>query len=114
MKKRILILLSAVLFLSSCGGIKTSTFGLENESFIEFIGRPSDYSDGIDVKIDENISFKAVVNKDSKRNVVKAKGGKAYVISTGTHTLIVSYKNNVILKKQIFVSAQETKKIILP
>ena len=114
MKKRLLIFVSVVIFLSSCGGIKTSTFGLENESFIEFIGRPIDYTDGVDVKIDENISFKADVNKDTKRNVAKAKGGKAYVISTGTHIITVSYNNNVILKKQIFVSAQETKKIILP
>jgi hypothetical protein len=114
MIKKFLLLVSAVLFLSSCGGIKTSTIGLENESFIEFIGKPSDYNDGIDVKIDENISFKAKVNKDSKRNVAKTKGGSAYVISTGTHVIIVSYKNNVIIKKQIFLSAQETKKIILP
>jgi hypothetical protein len=28
--------------------------------------------------------------------------------------ITVSYNNNVIFKKQIFVSAQETKKIMLP
>ena len=114
MKKILLILVSAGLFLTSCGGIKTSAIGLENESFIKFIGKPSDYYGGVDVLIDEKISFKAVVVKEKNRNVAKVKGGTTYVISTGTHIVNVSYKNNVILKKQIFVSAQETKKIILP
>ena len=114
MKNGLLILAIAVLFLASCGGIKTSTIGLENESFLEFIGTPSDYRNGVDVKIDDDISFKADVNKVGRRNVAKVKGGKAYVISTGTHIITVFYNNNVVLKKQIFVSTQETKKIILP
>lgn len=114
MKNRLLILAIGFLFLTSCGGIKTGAIGLENESFLEFIGTPSDYTGGVDVKIDDDVSFKADVNKVTTRNVAKVKGGKAYVISTGTHIITVSYKNNIVLKKQIFVSTQETKKIILP
>ena len=60
--------------------------------------------------IDDITAFKAEVNKDH----ADRPKGNVYAISTGTHTIIVTYKDNVIYKKQIFVSAQETKKILLP
>lgn len=108
--KKVLILFVSFLLLTSCGGIKTSSTGLESESFLEFIGNPSDYSGGVDVLINDKISFKADVVKDKKGKM----RGNVYAISTGTHTVQVSYKNNVIFKKQIFIMSQETKKIVLP
>lgn len=110
MKKAIFILVLSFLFLESCGGIKTASHGLESESFLEFIGNPSNYKGGVDVIIDDKTSFKAKVVKD-KRNKVR---GEVYAISTGTHLITVSYNNSVIFKKQIFITAQESKKIVLP
>lgn len=110
MKTTLFVIAIGLMFLTSCTGVKTVTTGLENESFLEFIGKPSNYSSGVDVNIDDKSTFKAEVN-----NVhADRPKGKVYAISTGTHVVTVSYNNNVIYKKQIFVSSQETKKIMLP
>lgn len=109
--KRIFFLFAiGLMFLTGCTGVKTVSTGLENESFLEFIGSPSNYSGGVDVNVDEKSTFKAEVNKDH----ADRPKGKVYAISTGAHLVTVSYNGNVIFKKQIFISAQETKKIMLP
>jgi len=110
MKKIILAFTIGLMFLTSCTGVKTLSTGLENETYLEFIGKPVDYKGGVDVNIDDKSTFKADVNKDHANRPK----GKVYAISTGTHIITVSYNNIVIFKKKIFVSAQETKKIILP
>ena len=109
MKKTFFIITIGLLFLTGCG-IKTVSTGLENESFLEFIGKPSRYFGGVDINVDDKSTFKAQVKKDHAKRLKS----KVYAIPTGTHTITVSYNNTVIFKKQIFVSAQETKKIMLP
>lgn len=103
------MIISSLLF-SSCGGIKTSSQGLENASYLEFIATPGDYSGGVDVTVDGTTTFNALVHKDLARKIK----GEVYSVSTGTHTIAVSYKGKLLVQKQIFVSAQETKKIVLP
>jgi len=110
MKKILFIVAIGLAFLTSCTGVKTVATGLENETFLEFLGNPSNYKGGVDVNIDDKITFKAEVNKDH----ADRPKGSVYAISTGTHTVTVSYNSKVVYKKQIFVSAQETKKILLP
>lgn len=109
MKTIAYLLLACFIVLSSCGGIKTKTAGMENEAFLEFVGPVSSYSGGVDVNIDNKINFKANVIKDK----VAYMKGEVYSISTGTHSLKISYKGTVLYEKQIFVAAQETKKIVL-
>lgn len=110
MKKILFIIAIGLTFITGCTGVKTLSTGLENESFLEFIGNSSDYNGGVDVNIDDKTSFKAEVNKDH----ADRPKGSVYAISTGKHIVTVSFNNNVIFKKQIFISAQETKKIMLP
>ncbi|MGC3976899.1 MAG: hypothetical protein QM751_00825 [Paludibacteraceae bacterium] len=110
--KRIIfaIVIGLLALLNSCTGVKTLSKGLENESYLTFIGVPSNYREGVDVVIDDKITFKAKVNK-SNTNRPK---GNVYAITSGKHIITVTYKNNVIYKKQVFISSQETKEIILP
>ncbi|MDD2278318.1 MAG: hypothetical protein PHD06_01150 [Bacteroidales bacterium] len=110
MKKLIFILSISMLVLASCTGVKTVTSGLENEAFLEFIANPDNYKGGVEVLVDDNITFRAEVNKDH----ADRPKGNVYAISTGKHILVVKYNDNIIFKKQIFVSAQETKKVMLP
>lgn len=110
MRKLIYIIAAGFLFFMSCTGIKTASRGLENESFLEIVGTVGNYPGGVDVNIDDKINFKAVVNEDH----ADRPKGKIYAISTGTHILAISFNQKVIYQKQIFVSAQETKKITLP
>ena len=109
MKTLTYLLLASFIILTSCGGIKTKTMGLENEAFLEFVGTINLYSGGVDVSIDNKINFKAIVIKDK----VAYMKGEVYAISTGAHILKVSYKGEVLYEKQIFIAAQETKKIVL-
>ncbi|MCX6258450.1 MAG: hypothetical protein NTW49_11230 [Bacteroidia bacterium] len=110
MKKIYILIAIGLIFLVSCTGVKTVTTGLENESFLEFIGTPSSYSGGVDVNVDDKNNFNAEVNEDH----ADRPKGNIYAISTGKHVITVSYNKKVIYKKQIFVSAQETKKVLLP
>jgi len=110
MKKIVFIFLIGLILIAGCTGLKTASRGLENEAFLEFVGIPTNYPNGIDVQIDDKITFKAYVVKDY---AVRPKG-KVYAIATGAHLISISHKNTLIFKKQIFVSAQETKKITLP
>jgi len=112
MKNILIFSLASLLLIGGCSGIHTLSKGLENEAFLEFIGNPNDYNQGINVTIDKKTTFKAEVNK--VRNWSKAPKGNLYAISPGKHIVVVSYNNNIIVKKQIFVSSQETKQIILP
>ena len=64
----------------------------------------------LDVIIDDKTTFKAEVNKAN----AKRPKGSVYAISTGKHLVTIKYNNEIIYSKQIFVSAQETKQIILP
>lgn len=109
MKKLIYILIIG-LFISGCTGIKTLSKGLENNSYLEFIGDPDKYSEGVTVVVDDNTQFKAFVNKP---NAKKPKGS-VYAIEDGQHTISVSYNNKVLYLKQVFMSSQETKQITLP
>jgi len=110
MKRTLSIITIGILLLTACTGVRTASRGLENESFLEFIGNPDNYSGGVEVMLDDKTTFTAEVGNDNTGRVT----GKVYAISTGKHILTVTYKNNLLVKKQIFVSAQETKKIVLP
>ncbi len=110
MKKIFLFITAGLMFLASCTGVKTASTGLENETYLEFLGDPSNYKGGVDVTVDEKTTFKAEVNDPT---IARPKG-KLYAISTGTHNISVSYNSKILFRKQIFVSAQETKKITLP
>lgn len=110
MKKALSIFTLGILLFTACTGVRTASRGLENESFLEFVGNPDNYSGGVEVTIDDKTTFIAEVNNNNTGNVK----GKVYAISTGKHIVTVTYKNNLLVKKQIFVSAQETKKIVLP
>jgi hypothetical protein len=110
MKKILFILLSGLLLLSGCTGVKTVTQGLENEAFIEILGTPENYPNGVEVKVDDHLNFIAEVNQPH----ADRHKGKVYAIESGRHTVEVLHNNAVIYRKEIFVGAQETKQITLP
>ena len=111
MNKYICVLTVIVLLGSiGCTGIKTSARGLDNEAFLEFIGKPENYKGGVNVDLDNKKNFKAEIIKD----YLDHPKGHVYSISTGQHILTISYDGKIIYKRQIFASSQETKKIVLP
>lgn len=109
MKNILIILIIASSIIVSCTGVKSVSKGLENQAFIELIGNPDKYHSGVDVVLDDK-TFKAEVVEAG----MKRPKGTIYAISTGKHVLKIKHNNKIIYSKQIFVSAQETKQIVLP
>lgn len=109
--KNIISLIAITLFLiSGCTGVKSVSSGLENEAFLRIMGDRSKYSKEVTVSIDDEIEFQAEV---SKLHSNRPKG-EVYAISTGSHVVSVSFNGELVFRKKIFVSSQETRKIILP
>lgn len=106
LKFQFILLIS--LFITYCTGIETSSRGLENEAYLEFVGKG--YSNGIKVIIDDKNEFDANV----KREVKKRPKGDKYAISPGRHLIKVYHNDSLIFRKEIFVSNQETYRINLP
>jgi hypothetical protein len=112
MKKSLIYIIGLFLVVTSCTHIRSLSSGIENEGFLEFIySNPKQtYEGGVNVSIDEKTTFIATVNKDK----IKSSKGNIYSISSGTHTISVSYKGEILYKKQVFISSQQTIKIKLP
>ncbi|MDR2130186.1 MAG: hypothetical protein LBP56_03310 [Odoribacteraceae bacterium] len=110
MMKKILLVAFLSVAAAGCTGVKTLSTGLENEAFLEFVGNPNKYGNEVTVTIDDKNTFSASVKKQHSDRPK----GTVYAIATGRHTVSVSYNDQIIYRKQIFVSAQETKKIVLP
>jgi hypothetical protein len=110
MNRLYLILAIGLMVLAGCTGIKTSSRGVDNQAYLEFIGDPKLYEGGVDVNLNDQKTFKAEVNKEQQ---VPAKGN-VYSINPGNILVSVSYNGKLLYKQQIFLSAQETRIIKLP
>ena len=110
MRKLLFALTLVTIFFTACTGVMSTSSGLEDESFLRFIGKPSVYPSEVSVLLDGTISFNAEVESDH----AKRPKGNIYAISKGVHNIKVTHENMVIFNKKIFISAQETKIILLP
>jgi hypothetical protein len=110
MKKIIATLAFGILLMSGCTtGIKTINTTLENNAFIELIGNPKFYPEGVEVTLNDKTVFYAMVNKENR-----LRNSTSYAIPTGKHFIEIKQGDELIYSKQIFVSAQETRQIQLP
>ncbi len=98
-----------LIFLTGCTGVKSVTSGLEDEAFLVIEGDPAKYGEVL-VKVNDDIEFTAKVNKP---NANRPKG-EVYAISPGSHIVSVSSNGQVVYRKKIYISTQETRKIELP
>ena len=111
--KRVIIVLFAILMLSSCGvGSYSVSSGKADEGMLSFV---SASETSVDVTIDDN-SY-AVYTVKSKawrkdRNIKKT-AKNTIILSPGQHNVIVTMKGKTVLNKKIFVSPQEHKIIEL-
>lgn len=107
--KHILFILLSVLVVS-CTGIKSTSGGVDNASYIELLGDANKYKDGVTVQIDNDQEFSAQVNKP---NADRPKG-TIYKLTSGKHTLVVKHAGVIVYQKVIFTGSGETKTIQLP
>lgn len=113
MKKRIsnFVLLCFFLLLFGCGSLPVAQqSGKEDVAYLLFVTQGQYRRQNVSVVID-GTEFVATPVKASKSQTK----GKIYSASTGNR--LIEVKNNkgeVIYKKRLFLSTQETKQIILP
>ena len=110
--KSILCLLTVVccLLLSGCkvGNVAVSQ-GLADQSYLYFVS-VNKYAKPVQVTLDNGVTFNANVVRERKATVK----GDTYAVSTGKRRVSVSYQGKTIWEREVFLSTQETKKIILP
>jgi len=107
--KKIVSLAILTLTLWSCYPSKSTLSGLENVSFIELYGTADNYEKMVDVYIDDQPAFKAVVNQKGK-NTTKTTN---YQLPTGKHSIRIVYSGQELFKSEVFLTSQITKKITL-
>lgn len=115
-KLHILAVLILTIVLNGCTGVKTTVGGLDNESFLSFHSDKKEiFSSTVNVKLGDNTTFSAEVNKMRRNstNFEKRPKGKVYSIKPGANTIEISHNGKLIYRKKIFISNQETKIIQL-
>lgn len=110
--KKLLILMSVPLLLLACKSNYpvAQESGSEDIAYLLFVSSDEYAGKDVQVTIDNASTFSAKVVKQRKSHTK----GTQYGVKTGARSIVVSYKDNIIYKKKIFVSTQEVKQIILP
>ncbi|MEG1749645.1 MAG: hypothetical protein RRZ65_09135 [Tannerellaceae bacterium] len=105
-----LLSVSFCLFLTGCkvGNVAVSQ-GLSDQSYLYFVSTQK-YAAPVRVTIDGTTTFDAKVIKEGKHTVK----GNTYAVATGKRRVAVSSGGKVVWEREVFLSTQETKKIILP
>lgn len=104
------LFVSICTLISSCKvGNYSQEGGLPDQAYLLFVANEK-YSNDVQVTIDNTTTFNAKVLKE-KKGTIK---GNTYAIAKGRRAIKVSFQGKIIFEKEIFVSAQETKKIQLP
>ena len=112
MKSKVLMFLGLVLLLAACKANYpvAQQSGKEDMAFLLFVS-PGEYGGkNVQVIVDGFEPFEARVVKSVKSN----RRGTQYGIATGRRKLKVVYHRKTIYQKEIFVSSQDVKKIVLP
>lgn len=84
--------------------------GKEDMAFLLFVSPELCAGKKVQVTVDSAEPFEAHVVKSNKAN----RRGTQYGIATGRRKLTVSYQGKIVYQKEIFVSTQEVKQIVLP
>lgn len=112
MKAKVLMFLGLTLLLTACKANYpvAQQSGKEDMAFLLFVSPDVYAGKNVQVMVDELEPFEARVVKSVKSN----RRGTQYGIATGRRKLKVVYQGKTIYKKEIFVSSQDVKQIVLP
>lgn len=84
--------------------------GKEDVAYLLFVS-PKEYSGKqVQVTLDNGAPFTAKVVKQKKSN----RRGTQYAVSTGARAIKVTHEGKTLYRKNIFLSTQEVKQILLP
>lgn len=111
MMRKVFILFGIIVMLAGCRAHYpvAQQSGKENVAYLLFESGDVYKGKTVDVTVDGGSSFQAQVVKAKKAN----RRGTQYSVPVGVRTLTVKYHGHTIYEKQIFLSNQETKIIVL-
>ncbi|WP_321479221.1 hypothetical protein [uncultured Bacteroides sp.] len=103
-------LVSLCLTFSGCKvGNVASSQGLSDQAYLYFVSTQK-YKEPVMVTIDSSTSFEAQVGKEKKFKIK----GSAYAVATGKRHVVVKQNNRILFERDLFLSTQETKRVVLP
>lgn len=109
MKTKILIAICCTLLASCKVGIVTQSQGLSDQGYLLLVS--SNNKQVVDVCIDGNTSFEAMVNKEKRGKIHNT----TYALNTGKkHVVITSKQGQTLFDQYVIINTQQTKKIVLP
>ncbi len=110
--KKILFLISLPLLLAGCRAHLpvAQQGGKENMAYLLFVSDKTYAGQTVQVSLDENTTFDAQVVKQRKA----ARRGTQYGVGTGVRRMKVMSGGRVIYQKNLYLSSQEVKQIVLP
>ena len=109
--KNILYFLLLLLFTGCAVGTQTQKVQVPDQAFIVVVGNSDNYEDAqIFLQYDDMQKFPVEIKKQGTKRFKQT----LYEISPGRHTLKVFNGDQLLINKEIFISNQETKEIILP
>ena len=109
MKTKLFIVICCALLASCKVGIVTQSQGLSDQGFLLLVS--TNNKQVVDVAIDGETLFEAMVNKEKRGKIHNT----SYAVNTGKRRVtITSKQGETLFDKYVIISAQQTKKIILP
>lgn len=110
--KKLLTLLALPLLLAGCRAHLpvAQQSGMEDRAYLLFVSGNEYAGKTVSAQIDDAQPFQAEVVKQKKAS----RRGTQYGVGVGRRTLKVTCEGKTIYQKQIFLSTQEVKQIILP
>lgn len=109
--KLILVVIALITFMYSCANYPVAQqSGKEDIAYLLFTSNKEYSGETVLVTLDNDVKFNAKVIKEKKSN----RKGTQYSVATGKREIKVEKDGKIIYKKIIFLSNQETKKIVLP
>lgn len=115
MKAKSIKMLLASLFVLTLAACKANypvaqQGGKEDVAFLLFVSASNQSNSEVQVTLDNGTPFTAVTVKAKKAN----RRGTQYSVATGRHHLVVKSQGNVLYEKEVMLSSQEVKQIMLP
>lgn len=110
MKKFFLLIFIGTLSFCSCKAPISTQSGSEDIAYLIFTSPKKYWNHHVNVQIDDRTYFEAKVVKTKRNN----RWGRQYGVMPGRRHIKVTYQDDVIYEKVIFLSTQENKIITLP
>lgn len=110
-KYYVFLLMATVLLLGSCAAYRQAEKQKKaDEGYLQFVNPEGDYPDGVEVYINDEFSYIALVTEDKDHSLKKFR----WPVTAGKMRLKVVYEGEEVYRGTLVLRPGETKQILLP